>query len=94
MQTDRLTILVEPSYKAAIARQAAVRGVSTSEHVRNALDSFERISDSEEAELAILVKEVNAAIPKMRESLDSSIATLAALHDDMDAFLREKGFRT
>jgi hypothetical protein len=93
MQTDRLTILVEPAYKAAIARQAAVRGVSTSEHVRNALDSFESISDVDEAELVALVTQVNQAIPKMQATLIRTCEKMEALHAEMDAFFKEKGVR-
>ena len=50
-------------------------------------------TEKEEAELATLVEQVNEALPKMRASIDESIATLAELHTDMDAFLREKGIR-
>ncbi len=93
MRTERMTILVEPDYKANVVRRAALRGVSTSEHVRNALDSFDSVSSQEEAELAALVAEVNKAIPEMRASLDRSCERLEATHKKVDALLRESGFR-
>jgi Ribbon-helix-helix protein, copG family len=94
MQTDRLTILMEPKYKASIARQAAARGVSTSEHVRNALDSFDAVTSEEQAELAVMVAQANEAIPKMRASIDRMIATLDKTHRETDAFLVQMGVRS
>lgn len=93
MQTARMTVLMTPDYKAAIARKAASRGVSSSEYIREAVDRFEEASAAEHAELAALVAEVNSALPRMRAALERSGNTLAALHNEMDAFLREKGIR-
>jgi Ribbon-helix-helix protein, copG family len=93
MQTDRLTILLDPAYKAAITRQAAARGVSTSEHVRNALDSFGDISAAEEADLRALAEELNTAMPAIQASLVRANEKMEALHADMDAFFKFKGLR-
>jgi len=93
MQTARMTVLMTPDYKAAIARKAASRGVSSSEYIREAVDRFEDTSATDNAELAALVAEVNAAMPRMRAALERSGKTLEALHGEMDAFLREKGVR-
>jgi hypothetical protein len=91
MQTDRMTILVDPTYKASVTRRAVARGVSTSEHVRNALDSFDATSEAEEAELAALVAEVNRAIPRMQEAFDNMSGVIAALKAENDAFFADKG---
>ena len=93
MKTARTTVLMTPEEKATLERRAASMGVSSGEYIRLAVDNYERISPEEEAELAALVAEVNAAIPKMHASIDESIKTLEELHQDMDAFLREKGIR-
>ncbi len=91
MQTERLTILMDPKYKAAVAKQAAARGVSTSEHVRNALDSFGTASEAQEIELAALVAEVNEALPRMQKAFESMSVTIAALKKENDAFFAGKG---
>ena len=93
MQTARMTILMNPDYKAAIEQQAALRGVSSSEHVRNALDSFGEISGDEEAELAVLVAQVNEAVPKMQASIENMIATMDKTHRETDEFLKKMGVR-
>jgi hypothetical protein len=93
MRTARTTVLTTPEEKAALEKRAMSLGVSSGEYIRLAVDNYEKVSPDQEAELAVLVTEVNAAIPKIRDSLDSSIKTLKDLHNEMDAFLREKGIR-
>jgi hypothetical protein len=93
MRTARTTVLMTPEEKAALEKRAMSLGVSSGEYIRLAVDNYEKVSPDQEAELAVLVTEVNAAIPKIRDSLDSSIKTLKDLHNEMDAFLREKGIR-
>jgi hypothetical protein len=82
-----------PERKAAIEQRAASLGVSSGEYIRLAVDNYEKVSPHEEAELAALVGEVNETIPRMRESLDRMNARASALHEELDAFLREKGVR-
>ena len=93
MRTARTTVLMTPEEKTTLEKRAASMGVSSGEYIRLAVDNYEKISPEEEADLAALVVEVNAAIPKMYASLDHSIETLQTLHEEMDAFLREKGVR-
>jgi len=93
MRNARTTVLMTPDEKADLEKRAASMGVSSGEYIRLAVDNYEKISPGEEAELAALVEQVNAAIPKMHASLDQSIKTLEELHEEMDAFLREKGIR-
>lgn len=93
MRNARVTVLMKPEEKRALEERAARRGVSSGEYMRLAVDNFEKLSDAEEAELAALVAEANAAIPRMREALDRSIARLDATHRKVDALLREAGLR-
>ena len=93
MRTARTTVLLTPAEKAAFEQRAATLGVSSGEYIRLVVDNYERLSEEEEAALAALAAEVNAALPKMHASLDHSIRTLEVLHEEMDAFLRDKGIR-
>ena len=93
MRTERVTVLMKPEEKAALEERAARRGVSSGEYLRLAVDNFEKLSEEQETELAALVEEVNRAVPKMRESLDRSIARLDETHRKVDALLREAGIR-
>ena len=93
MNTARMTILMPPARKAAIEQRAFQRGMSSGEYARNALESYERESESEEADLAALVAEANIAIPKMRASIERIIATLDKNHRETDAFLKKMGIR-
>lgn len=90
MQTDRMTILMDPKYKAAIAKLAAKRGVSTSEHVRNALDCYKVEADENEAELAALTGELEQALPEMREDFDAILASLRTMNDKIETYRAER----
>ncbi len=94
MQTERVTFLTSRASKAALAERAAAQGVSMGEYVRRRVeDDDDELTADQEAELAALVAEANAVIPKMQASLDRSIAILDATHRKVDAFLREVGVR-
>ena len=93
MQTERVTFLMSPARKAAVAARAASHGISLGEYVRRKVEDDDDLTPEQEAELAVLVAEANAAIPKMRDSMDRMIATLDATHAKVDAFLREAGIR-
>lgn len=93
MQTERVTFLTSPTSKAALAKRAAAQGVSMGEYVRRRVEDDDELTAEQEAELAALVAEANAVIPKMQASLDRSIAILDATHRKVNAFLREVGVR-
>ncbi|WP_375271549.1 hypothetical protein [Sphingomonas sp.] len=98
MQTERVTFLTTPDHKAALDAFAASNGKSVGHVVREATSHYIAQApagddDGEEAELAALVAEANAAIPQMRASIDRMIETLDASHRKVDAFLREAGVR-
>ena len=87
MQTERVTILMTPARKAALAAKAAARQMSIGQYVRRKVEDDDDLSAEQEAELALLVAEVNVAIPKMNESIDAMIASLRATRSSVDATL-------
>ena len=93
MQTERVTFLTSREHKAALDAFAAERGESVGNVVREATSRYLHDQREGEEELAALVVEVNAALPRMRESLDHMSQMLRQSHNEMDAFLREKGIR-
>lgn len=94
MQTERVTFLTTPDHKAALDAFARESGMSVGHVVREATSRFMRQpSPDEEAELAVLVEQVNAAIPKMRADLDEMIATIRTTNDKVDRTLRAAGIR-
>jgi hypothetical protein len=93
MRSARVTFLTTPDGKAELEAKAATLGVSSSEFVRLAVDNFDKPGAAEEAELAVLVDEVNKAIPKMAASLDGMSRTLRKAHQEVDRTLRAAGIR-
>lgn len=93
MQTERVTYLTTRSGKAALAKRAAAQGVSMGEYVRRRVEGDDELTVEQEAELAALVAEANAVIPKIREALDRSSERLEATHLKVDTLLREMGIR-
>jgi uncharacterized coiled-coil protein SlyX len=94
MQTERVTILLSPMRKAAVAKRAAARGISVGEYARQRFDDDEDdLTPEQEAEFAALVAEANMAIPKMQASLERMIATLEESNRKNDEFLRMMGVR-
>jgi len=98
VQTERVTFLTTPDHKAALDAYAASNGKSVGHVVREATSHYIAEAPAgddgaEEAELAALVAEANAAIPQMRAAIDRMIDTLDASHRKVDAFLREAGVR-
>ena len=93
MQTERVTFLTSRDHKAALSRRAAANGLSMGEYVRRKTYDDEDITPEQEAELALLVEEANAAIPKMQASIDRIIATLDKSHAETEAFLKKMGVR-
>lgn len=91
MRSARVTVLMKPEEKAALEAKAARRGVSSGEYLRLAVDNFEKVSSEHELELDELVKELRAAVPRMKASLESSCRTLQDLHAENEAFFRDRG---
>lgn len=93
MQTERVTILMTPAKKAALAARAAAQHISVGQYVRRKVEDEDDLTPEQEAELALLVAEVNKAVPRMIEQLDQMSATLQATHDKVDRTLRDAGMR-
>ena len=78
MQTERVTYLTSAEQKAALEAFAKARGESVGNVLREAVVRYmaepdpEPTAEEEEA-LKILLEELNAAVPKMRASLEQSI---------------------
>lgn len=93
MQTERVTILMTPAKKAALAARAAAQHMSIGQYVRRKVEDEDDLTPEQEAELALLVAEVNKAVPKMEASLDEMSRTLRETHERVDRMLREMGAR-
>jgi len=93
MRSARVTFLTTPDEKASLEKRAASRGVSSGEYIRLAVDNFDKVSGEQEAELAALAAELNAAVPKMKAALDRSSKVLTQLHRENEDFFRERGIR-
>lgn len=76
MKTDRMTLLVTPDEKAELAARANALGISASELVRRALDSYD--PDLDEAAVQELADELAQAAARMEKKLDDCLATVAA----------------
>lgn len=88
MQTERVTFLTTPDHKAALDSFARESGMSVGHVVREATSRF--IAEgplSEEEELAILVDELNQAVPKMAADIDAAIAAMQKSIRHVDAVL-------
>jgi hypothetical protein len=71
VRTERLVLLVTPQFKAHLAQESERNGVSVAEFVRS---RFERASNSEEAEMAALVHELQGSVAAARLALAEGIA--------------------
>lgn len=93
MRTNRLTVLLSEDERANVDSKASRMGLSSSEYVRLAVTNFDGPTAEEEAELSALLDQVNAAVPRMQEQLTQMSETIRRLHEENDAFFREKGIR-
>ncbi len=92
MQTERVTFLTSRDHKAALDAFAARNGQSVGNVVREATARYIAEEHEDEAELALLVAEVNKAIPKMQASIESMITTIRSRRESVDESLRKVGF--
>jgi len=88
MQTERVTFLTSPDHKAALDAFAASNGKSVGHVLREASTRYlvEGEAD-EEVALALLVCEVEAAVPVMRADIRDTIASIQRANDAVDAVL-------
>ena len=87
MQTERVTFLTSREHKEALDRFAASRGESVGSVVRDATSQYiaqpPEAKGDEDAALAILLKELEAAIPKWNAKFDSMEAALDHAHQEV-----------
>jgi len=93
MQTERVTFLTSRDHKAALDAYAAQSGQSVGHVLREASTRYIAGGEDDEAELAALVEEANAAIPRMIASLDRMSERLQATNRKIDGILRDAGIR-
>lgn len=94
MQTERVTILMTPERKGKVASRAASRGISVGEYLRRKIeDDDDELTPEQEAELEMLVREANEAIPKMVESLDQMIETVRSTREGIQDTLKQLAAR-
>ena len=90
MQTERVTFLTSPDHKAALETFAANNGMSTGRVVREATTRYiaeGAEEDGDEAELAALVRELNAAVPQMRADIADAVTSMKRANEAVDAVL-------
>jgi hypothetical protein len=87
MQTERVTFLTSRDHKAALDAFAASRGESVGSVVREATARYisqpPEAKDSSEAALALLLDELEEAMPKWNAKFDSMESSLDHAHEEM-----------
>lgn len=72
MKTERMTILVSPAQKQAIATKAKKLNVSAGEVIRRAVESYRH--NDEEAVLNALADELDRSVKEARHTLKEALA--------------------
>jgi hypothetical protein len=88
MQTERVTFLTTPDHKAALDAFARESGQSVGHVVREATTRYLAEGEIEEEEvLALLTREVEAAIPKMLADIRDAVESIEAANRRVDEIL-------
>ncbi len=88
MQTERVTFLTTVDHKAALDAFAASNGQSVGHVVREATSQYLAQGDGEdERALAVLTREVDAAVPRIRADLSEAIASIERANRAVDVIL-------
>ena len=84
LQTERVTFLTSRELKKSLDAFAAMRGESVGNVVREATTTYMAESPLDDDEkMAILVAELNEALPAIQASFDRMVAKLEATHAEM-----------
>lgn len=84
MQTERVTYLTSAEQKAALEAFAKARGKSVGNVVREATMNYMAESPlGDDEKMAILVAELNEALPAIEASFDRMTAKLEATHAEL-----------
>jgi hypothetical protein len=86
MKTERMTLLIAPGDKAAIAERAEALGMSVSELVRQAAMGYDPEDQEYLKELAKLVPELREAAADMRDSLSRALGAA----EETKSFLEDR----
>ena len=88
MQTERVTFLTTLDHKTALDAFATNAGMSVGHVVREATSRYlaDGAVDDEEA-LALLTREVDEAIPRMRADIREAVASIERANRAVDAVL-------
>jgi hypothetical protein len=84
MQTERVTYLTSAEQKAALESFARSQGKSVGNVLREATMTYMAESPlNEEDKMAILIAELNEALPAIQDSFDRMVAKLEATHAEI-----------
>jgi hypothetical protein len=92
MKTDRMTLLIAPEDKAAIAARAAALGLSVSELVRQAALGYDPAEAAAKAELEALMPDFERAVGNILATLDRMLEKADAHEAEMQR-LRSPEYR-
>lgn len=88
MQTERVTFLTSPDHKAALDAFARASGMSVGHMLREASSQYMAESSlGGDAELAVLLAELDQAVPQMRADIRAAVAAIDAANARVDAVL-------
>ena len=91
MQTERVTYLTSAEQKAALESFAKARGKSVGNVVREATMTYMAESPlGDDEKMAILVAELNEALPVIEASFDRMAAKLEATHAELAELRAER----
>jgi hypothetical protein len=93
MQTERVTFLTTPEAKAALTARASARGLSTGEYIRQKVEEDDELTREQEAELAMLIEQVNASVPEMQASIERMIENLRQTHERVERTMAQMSTR-
>lgn len=91
MQTERVTFLTTPDQKAALDAFAANSGKSVGHVLREASSQYMAEAPlNEDEKLAILVAELNEAVPAIAASFDRMTAMIEATREELRQLREER----
>ncbi|MBX9857964.1 MAG: hypothetical protein K2Y20_00045 [Sphingomonas sp.] len=91
MQTERVTFLTSPDQKAALDAFAKGSGMSVGRVLREASSQYMAEAPlGDDDKLAILVAQLNEAVPAIAESFDRMITLIDSAHDELRQLRAER----
>lgn len=91
MQTERVTFLTTPDQKAALDAFARASGISVGHMLREASSQYMAEAPlNDDEKLAILVAELNDAVPAIADSFDRMTALIDSARDDLRQLRAER----